>query len=113
MDDQQSRHRWDERMEVLHQERTITMVAIRLTADGQRRIDELASRGKCLGCEVSFTDDNKPIRGLCNACYQAAWRAVKQGKTTDQNLVKTGRMLKRISHGRPLSNPMSKQLAEK
>jgi hypothetical protein len=96
-------------MEVLHQERTFSMVAIRLTNEGQQRA-KLAEQGKCLGCEQPAESS---IRGLCNACYQAMRRAIAKKQTSEQQLIKTGRLLQRAPKGRPLSNPLAKQLAEK
>jgi hypothetical protein len=45
----------------------------------------------CLWCEQS-TD--KPIarRGLHDACYHALMRAIREGKTTDSEAVRTGRV---------------------
>lgn len=102
-------------MEVIHRERTVNLVAIRLTNEGKRRL-KLADDGKCLSCagKIEIKDGEKEgARGLCGACYQAARRAVKAGQTTETAMIRDGLMLECASAGRPLSNPLAKQLAEK
>lgn len=97
-------------MEVFHRERVISLVAIKLNAAGAQRV-KLAKDGKCLGCECDVAEKTV-TRGLCDACYQAARRAIAKGKATNISLVRNGLMLECAPvKGRPLSNPLAK-LAE-
>jgi hypothetical protein len=97
-------------MEVLHWERTFSMVGIKLTAEGRERV-KLADAGKCLSCERPV--EGTATRGLCTGCYQAARRAIRAEKASENQLVKSGLMLQLAPQGRPLSNPLAKRLAEK
>jgi hypothetical protein len=97
--------------EVIHEERSVQMVPVRLTAEGQKRREQLLSDRKCLGCERSI-EGIETTRGLCNGCYQAMRRAVKRGKATEQLLLKQGRLLGIAKPGRRLSNPLAKHLNE-
>jgi hypothetical protein len=97
-------------MEVLHRERTVNVVSIKVTAEGKQRL-KLADADKCLGCEKSLARDG--TRGLCGACYQAARRAITKGQTTEAAMIRAGQMLESAPPGRPASNPLAKELAEK
>lgn len=98
-------------MEVLHWERTFSMVGIKLTAEGRERV-KLADAGKCLSCEKPLGKEI-PTRGLCTGCYQAARRAIRAERSLETQLIKSGLMLNLAPKGRPLSNPLAKRLAEK
>lgn len=87
------------------------MVSVRLTPEGQRRREELLSRGCCLGCGEKIDASEETKRGLHLKCYGAFRRAVKKGVTSERQMVKEGRLLT-PNKGRPLSNPLSKTLAE-
>ncbi len=85
-------------------------VSVKPTPEGEKRRDKLLAEGCCLGCGEPLVkgEDNK--RGLHLRCYEAYRRAVKRGVTTDRQMVREGKMLSPQS-GRPLSNPLARDLA--
>ena len=82
---------------------------IRMGKDVAKRVEAATEAGACLGCDKS---GRKLVRGLCNPCYQASRRAIRQGKTTQAEEVKAGRMLSgsETPLGRPARNPITRAI---
>lgn len=104
-------------MEVLIEERIVKKVSIRVSADGEKHRDKMRSECRCLGCGEKFsaaelTEAGKVKRGLHNRCYEAFRRARDRGEVTEKEMVRNGKMLE-PDPGRPLSNPLAKELAGK
>lgn len=97
-------------MDVWIEERTVKRVQIKVTPDGEKRRDKLISQNCCLGCGEPFAKGEEGKRGLHVRCYEAFRRAVKKGIATDRQMVREGKMLS-PQPGRPLSNPLARDLA--
>ena len=66
----------------------------------------------CLAC-MEPLDGRKPIRGNHPRCFYAQYRAIESGKTTDKELVETGRRAPKQKPGRRPSNPVTIELANR
>ena len=99
-------------IEVVLREETETMTAVKVTAEGRSRVEELTAAGKCLGCERETATDETVRCGLCNACYQGALNAIARGKTDRKALIRHGKMLPPTKGGRKPANKFTQELAE-
>lgn len=88
-----------------------TIVQIRMTDEGRKRVEKFAP-DNCTGCEKTFATDENVRCGLCDTCYQAAIRAIAKKKTTRKKLIEAGKMLPPSRGGRPPSNKFAQELAE-
>lgn len=89
-----------------------SIVQVRIPADIQKRVEKLQADGKCLGCERKLETDEQVRCGDCDACYQAAIRAIDKKKITRKKLIESGKMLPPSKGGRKPSNPFTQELAE-
>ena len=87
------------------------VVKVRISDDGQRRIDELVAQNRCVGCEEKFADGEQPKCGLHATCYQAARRAINAKRVSRTQLIREGKMLPPAQSGRKPSNKFTRELA--
>lgn len=99
-------------MEVWILERTVKKSPVKIPPEIERQNDRLKADGICLGCGDKIPPKVKDKRGLHPKCYEAYRRAVSRGETTEKEMLRSGKILP-ASPGRPLSNPLAKELAEK
>jgi hypothetical protein len=97
-------------MEVWFEERIVKRVQVKLTPDGEKRRAKMLAECRCLGCGEVFAKGEESKRGLHLRCYEAFRRAVRAGRATDREMVREGKMLS-PNPGRPLSNPLARDLA--
>jgi hypothetical protein len=99
-------------LDVIFEERSVSMVAIRITSEGAARRDKLLADGKCLGCQEVTEADEQMRRGLCEACYSAFRRALAKKLVQERKLIKDGRVLAPGKGGRRPANAFTKSLSE-
>lgn len=87
------------------------VVRVRVTDEGQKRIDLLLPEGRCLGCEEKLQPGEQHKCGLHPTCYQAARRAINAKRVTRNQLIRDGKMLPPASGGRKPSNKFTRELA--
>lgn len=88
-----------------------TTKQIRMAKKDSQRVEAALEAGKCLSCDKP---GSHMTRGLCSACYQAARRAIRFGRSSENDLVTQGKMLPKDADrlGRPPQNPMTKSIRE-
>lgn len=72
---------------------------IQVSKKGMARTKNAQKKEICLGCSGELGE--RPIRGLCSACYQAARRLIRLGETDEKQLIKHGHLLPAKTSGRP------------
>jgi hypothetical protein len=89
-----------------------TVVAIRITEEVKRRIDQLQAAGKCLGCE-EVIPAGKPCRcGQCSGCYNRSLRAIERKPSLRAELIRKGMMLPPGKPGPKPNDLFEQKLAE-
>lgn len=76
------------------------------------RIEKCQREGLCVACLAKVEDGERSIRGLHMRCYFATVRAIKTGKTTEEERVREGKMLEAQSGGRKPNNPVTLDVME-
>ncbi len=99
--------------EISFESRESVIVKVRVTDAALKRRQQLSDAGKCVGCEREIGENEICRRGLCNACYQAARRAINSKKMSEQQLVRDGKMMPPDVGGRPTDNKFTRELAGK
>jgi len=97
--------------EISFESKESVIVKVRVTDAALKRRQQLTDAGKCVGCEREIGDGDTSRRGLCNACYQAARRAINGKKISEQQLVRDGKMMPPDIGGRPTENKFTRELA--
>jgi hypothetical protein len=94
--------------DVLVQEVTTAMVAIRIAPEVLKKRDANIVAGVCLVCEKPLAKiPGDPKRGCCARCYQAVVRAGATKGPDEKRLIKDGRLLPvgDVTRGRPAIDP--------
>ncbi len=86
------------------------VVKVRITDEGQKRIDLLLSQNRCLGCEEKIAEGEKTKCGLHPTCYHAARRAWIAGRVTRNQLLREGKMLPPAQGGARPINKFTREL---
>jgi hypothetical protein len=84
---------------------------VRLTEEADERVRSLRAACKCLGCEEPIRPGETVKCGLHDTCYQAARRAIRSGRFTQNQLIRDGKMLAPTEGGRRPTNKFSKELS--
>ena len=85
-------------------------VAVRKTA--KDRIAKCEKDGLCVACMEKIAEGERSMRGMHMRCYFATARAIRTGKTTEEERMREGKMLEAQSGGRKPANPVTLDLAE-
>jgi len=89
-----------------------TVVAIRITDDVRRRVDNLRGEGRCLGCE-EVIPEGKPCRcGQCSGCYNRSLRKIEAKPSVRGELIRKGMMLPPAKPGPKPNDKYEQKLAE-
>lgn len=84
---------------------------IKVRKDAVERLAKCDREGLCTGC-LEPLGGERNVRGLhAGTCYQAAQKAIRDGKTTEEDLVAKGFMRERLKPGRKPSNPVTVALS--
>lgn len=78
----------------------------------KERIERCIREGLCAACLQPFEEGERSIRLNHVRCYHATRRAIKAGKTTDEERIAEGKILRSQEGGRRPSNPVSIDLSE-
>lgn len=81
------------------------LISVRRTA--VERLAKCHREGLCVACLAQIKTNERSIRGMHIRCYFATIRAIKSGKTTEDERIKSGKMLERQAGGRKPSNPVT------
>lgn len=84
---------------------------VELRRSARLHVEKCRRDGLCLACGQPFIEGEKVRREMHIRCYDATWRAVRDGKTTWEERVKNGRAGEAKSPGRPPSNPVTIEVA--
>lgn len=77
----------------------------------RERLKKAEREHLCRGCMQPIVAGEKVMRGDHLRCYYAILRAIKSGRTTEDQMVSEGRMLEAAKSGRKPSNPVTVELA--
>lgn len=80
------------------------VVTARISKTNEQRMRDLLSAGRCLGCENELVAGERVTRGLCATCYHGTLHAIKVGKTTEEDRLREGRILRASPGGRRPAN---------
>lgn len=94
-------------MQVLSFERR--WIAVKRSA--QNRVNKCRQDDLCFACMEKFLPDEMRTRDVHLRCYHATFRAIKAGKTTEQERMAEGKLGESAARGRKPSNPVSVDLA--
>lgn len=84
---------------------------VSVSAAGNRRLAKCGD-SLCTQCLKPLGKD-KGVRGMhTTTCARATYRAIQQGKVTEEELVRAGRMKERAKPGRKPSNPVTVAIEE-
>lgn len=89
------------------------MRTIKISAEGQERLDRLLPIPACLGCERPFVEGERVKCGQCATCYQAVANAEARRKVKRTDLIREGKMLPNRKPGRQPKNDFTKELSER
>ena len=78
------------------------VVKVKLTNEGEERVNRLTAEGKCLACECELEPGQKVVCGCCVSCDQSQRYAIRVGKATLHGLIKIG---ERMPAGTPGGKP--------
>jgi NifB/MoaA-like Fe-S oxidoreductase len=92
--------------------REYDVVRVRVTEEGQARVERLTAENRCLGCEAEHQAEAKVTCGQCATCYPASMRAIRNKQTTRSQLIRDGKMLPPTKGGRKPANKFTQELAE-
>lgn len=86
------------------------VVKVRVTKEGEQRVDSLTKKHCCLGCEKQLTEEDRVRRGLCDTCYQGMKNAVNKQRVTERELMRDGKLLAPKPGGRKPANAFTASL---
>jgi hypothetical protein len=81
---------------------------IEVNKDARLRIAKAEQESLCVAC-MEALENEQAIRGCHPRCYQATLRAIHAGKFTEKSRLASGKLLEKLTPGRPNSNPVSKE----
>jgi hypothetical protein len=77
-----------------------------------QRIAKAAAEGLCVAC-LKPLDETRTVRHCHERCYRATLRAIKAGKTTEEERLREGKLLECDEVGRKASNPVTCELEKR
>lgn len=95
--------------------REFDVVKIKVTKEGQERVERLIAADFCLGCEQPLKRDEGGklihVCGQCKTCYCATRRAIRAGRQRFEDLVRDGFAIPRATPGRKPVNKFTRMVA--
>jgi len=85
---------------------------ITVNKEAQQRIEKAAAEKLCCGC-MQPLGDGRVIRGNHERCYRSTMRHIERGIWTEADRISEGKLLPADDGGRPVSNPVSIEAANK
>lgn len=74
----------------------------------RERLEKAEKEHLCVACMEAL--NGRPMRGMHMRCYHATMRAIRTGKTTEEDRVAQGKMLEPAKTGRKPSNPVTQEV---
>jgi hypothetical protein len=85
-----------------------SVVKVKVTDEGQERVDRLSAEARCLGCEETLS--GKVRCGLCDTCYQGTRNAIRKKQVSRNDLIRSGHMRVPQTGGRKPKNEFTRSL---
>lgn len=89
------------------------VVTIRISDSGQKRVAQLLSQNRCLGCEEKHDEGQEVKCGQCPTCYQASRRAITAKRVSRNELIREGKMLAPRTGGKRPINKFTQELSQR
>jgi hypothetical protein len=92
--------------------REFDIVAVKVTADGDRRLERCDREGLCTACLNKIPAGAKSVRGQCMTCYPNTMKKIAAKKVSENQLIREGKIKKAGRPGRKPVNDYTRELAE-
>lgn len=101
-------------MVVIRVAKEFDVMKFTISKTGRARLERCDREGRCCACEEKFDGVRviKHVCGCCKTCYNAARRAIREGRTDVVKLVRAGEMRPPCG-GRPAANKFSRRVGRR